>query len=157
MIKEYTSTWRKYANKLFEEECRIPSVHIVQDRSDQPQIAPEMYQDFILFLREQGIESFKTRVPVAELVGSQETVDCDKVKAMASQPNSFEKLSQGTPIFVSQDHIIADGHTRTQALRLVDKNADLPVWEVQCEIGQLLQSMKRFLDTKDQHQTNSDF
>ncbi len=153
-LKEIFNNWKKYNQKLFEAECKIPSIDIEPDRSTMPQIRPEMVPEFILSLQQQNIDAFKRRLPVAELKGSQSTVDCDKVRSLMAK--GYEKLSQGTPIFISQDHIIADGHTRTQAIRMLDGNGDIACWEVQCDIAQLLTLMKRFIDNYDQSEVYSD-
>ena len=112
------------------------------ERQDMPQISPTMVQEFVIYLREQGIEVFKRKINVMELQPYQKELDSDKLKALMK--TGYDKLSNGIPIFVSQEHVIADGHTRWAALRLIDKNADIPIFEVQTNVEQLLSLMKQF-------------
>lgn len=147
MANKFLDKWNQYNNIILEQECRINNTtDINKDRAEQPQIQQNQVQDFLLYLRQNNIEFFKIRIPVYELIASQSSVDCDKVKSLAKQPNSFNKLSNGQPIFISKDNVIGDGHHRVYALKLIDKNADLSAWEVQTDIDSLLKMMKDFLN-----------
>jgi len=148
--------WKKYLNKLNEDRCRLKDENEGFEMDDQTQLAPTQIQDFILTLREQGIEVFKTRERVDQLKPSQSNLDWGKVRRLMKL--GFEKLSHSVPIFTSQDHVIADGHHRWYALKMIDKNADMPIWEAQMDIGPLLHSMKRFLATYNkQSETDTNF
>lgn len=153
-INKLFEGWRKHVNSLREAECKIPIENFELSREEMPQIKPEMIQDFILQLQDQGIEVFKTRVGVDQLKPSQGQLKWEKVQQLMKQ--GFEKLSHGVPIFVSKDNVVADGHHRWYALKMIDKNADMPVWQVQMDILPLVHAMKRFEDTYKGSEVHSD-
>lgn len=141
-MEKLFNKWRGYNDKLDEAECRVNNESLGYQEDDQPQIAPNDIQNFILYLREQGIQCFKTNIAIMDLKPSQETIDWDKVKQIAQQ--GFDSLVNGTPIFVGTDNYVADGHHRFYALKLIDKHAEMPVWQAQCETPLLIKLMKQF-------------
>lgn len=153
-MKSLFESWRGHINKLHEAECKIPMESSDLQRNEMPQIKPEQIQEFILQLQEQNIEVFKTRIKVGDLKPSQGQLEWNKVRTLVKQ--GFERLSQGVPIFVSKDNVIADGHHRWYALKMLDPHADMPVWQVDMDILALVHLMKRFEDTQNNAEVHSD-
>ena len=134
--------WRSYMNKLHEEQCKIPYKNLGYDKDQMPQIKEEMIQSFLIDLREQNIEVFETKIKVSDLQPSQGSLQWEKVQSLMK--TGFDKLKNGTPIFVSKDNIICDGHHRYYALKMIDKNSDMGVFQVQLEADELIKRMKQF-------------
>ena len=152
-MKNHFNHWRNHIQKLFEQDCKIPEENEGNDKDSQPQIPKEKMQNFLIYLREMGIQFFKTRVRVDQLRNSQSHLNWNKVQSLIKK--GANGLSKGDPIIISQDHVIADGAHRVWALKMIDKNADIAVWEIQIEIGNLITQMKQFLN-HDENTLNKD-
>ena len=95
-------------------------------RSDMPQIGAA--ESFIRYLRSNGIESKKLKVDPNNLKASQMEFDNDKIEALRNDQSN-------TPIIVSNDGHVIDGHHRCAADKLENRLStayvcDLPVLDL---------------------------
>ena len=110
----------------------------------QPVMKPEQIEDFISYLQDQGNRVFKTRIKVSDLKPFSEERDMKKIKNLISLGQ--DRLSSGTPIFVSRDAEIVEDACRWYALKAIDPNADMPVWQADMDAGSLAHEMKKFIN-----------
>ena len=131
--------WKKY---LREYVCQLKnSLEISRDKL--PQIDQAHMGEFLKYLQNNNIKWFKTRMNVSEMLPVQSELNMDKVQTIQKQ--GFENLSNENPIIISKnDNHIADGHHRWYALKMIDQNASMPVYQIHAEIKTILQLMHNF-------------
>jgi ParB-like chromosome segregation protein Spo0J len=87
-----------------------------------PQIDKDELENYLEYLESYNIPFEIDFQPVASLNSTQSEVDTEKVKSIMKDDESFN-----TPIIVSKDDYILDGHHRALAAFNTDKEAEVPV------------------------------
>jgi hypothetical protein len=127
-----------------DEEVIRASKGLGLSRDDLPQIDSDKIDDFLEWLRVQGIGVYPTEATARLLLPSQGELESDKIAAMAKEP---EKLTKGK-IITSADGYVLDGHHRWAAYVEVYPEGNMPVWQVQLDIVTLINLAKLFPGAK---------
>lgn len=117
------------------------------DRKEMPQFPGEHAEDLLNGLKEKGIAVVGAEIPVGELKASQDEINAVKAihAAEALLDGSFKASS---PVLVSSDNYILDGHHRWAAQWLLDKNSKLPVVQIDMLMEQLLDFSEEYTGRK---------
>lgn len=141
--------WRAYhdnltkINALNEDVCSL-SVGRLISREKLPQIMQKDVDEFINFLKNKGINVDQVQFPVNELIPTQSKLNVDKIKMLIKK--SIEDLKT-TPIFITTNNEILDGHHRYYALKTLDKNTLIPTLKIELSFNDAVKQMKSFPKT----------
>lgn len=124
---------------LYEKNVRVPT-SLGLTRSQMPQIASSDVDDFLAWLREQGVQVRKGRVRAKDLKGTQNSINQDKAKALSRKT----ELLRGMPSIASSDGYILDGHHRWAGALIRDENFQIPIHRVAVTIRKLIQLAKDY-------------
>lgn len=113
-------------------------------RDELPQIDSNKIDDFLSWLREQGIVIIPTEATARLLLPSQGELESDKVAKFKKSP---EKLTQGK-IITANDGYILDGHHRWGAFVELYPEGNLPTWQVGLPIRELITLAMSYDGTK---------
>lgn len=137
------SNWRTHLTSLYEGVCRLKnSLQIA--REQLPQIDESDVSKFLFHLKRKRIPVFKDKVVVSELIPAQSHLNLDKVKNLTREG---EDNLCNKPIFISKDNEILDGHHRWYALKMLNKEAVMPVWRMDLNFVRCIEEMKSFSET----------
>jgi hypothetical protein len=109
------------------------------DRQVLPQIDKDELENYLEYLESYNIPFEIDFQPVASLNSTQSEVDTEKVKSIMKDDESFN-----TPIIVSKDDYILDGHHRALAAFNTDKEAEVPVIKVDVSLNELIKISNDF-------------
>lgn len=146
---------RRMAEKTAEIQKRIDAGET--DKDGNPLKLPreaDIEPEFRELLDEMGIKREVTKVPAANLKATQENLDGVKVSGMmrAIKNGDIPKDVLESPIFVTKDGYIVDGHHRWAALVALDLedgkagDIDIPVEIIDGDIGYILDIANGFAD-----------
>lgn len=113
-----------------------PTGHLGISRSEMPQIDGKFREDFINWIRGQGLRVRDIRIPAKSIKLVQGEYNRDKVGAIIDSGNT-----EGSPIFVSKDGYVIDGNHRLIA------HLNLPGASRYIRVTELGQDAKTLLDT----------
>lgn len=109
---------------------------------------------FLQRLKDMGYAAQETTMPASHLKATQNELGADKVAGITDfvlNGGGAEKIG-ASPIFVSSDNYIVDGHHRWAALTAADYadgtggEIDMGVWKIDCDIITLLALANEFAD-----------
>lgn len=109
---------------------------------------------FLQRLKDMGYAAQETTMPASHLKATQNELGADKVAGITDfvmNGNGAEKIG-ASPIFVSSDNYIVDGHHRWAALTAADYadgtggEIDMGVWKIDCDIITLLALANEFAE-----------
>src|SRR3990167_9562916 len=128
-----------------------PSPSIIQSkletlglrRNELPQIAGKDKPEFLSSLENHGIKWSREDIPAGKLRGAQADYNKDKVQSMVDQLRRGEKLPV-SPVMVSNDGYVADGHHRWRAQVEVNPKGTLSSYRVDLPIRDLLDEIRKF-------------
>lgn len=101
----------KILKSICEEFIKLPS-SLGFKRSELPQIPSEKMDDFLSYLKDVGCDYERYAAPANELTPSQNELDTDKADKIWSEGKAFD-----TPIIISADKYVLDGHHRWFAVK----------------------------------------
>ena len=109
---------------------------------------------FMEFLSDMGISIEEKRVPSSELKATQDQLVGTQVAGMAKaiKDGSMPKKVMESPVFVTEDGYVLDGHHRWAALVAIDMedgkqgDVDMPVRMIGADIGYILDLANAFCD-----------
>lgn len=111
-------------------------------RSQMPQLMGPVVRAFLADQRRKGRQIRKSHRPAGMLRATQREINAAKVaKVLRLMAESPRPLS---PVIVSSDGYILDGHHRWAARVIADPVGDIPVWEVDAPIRTLLKDALAF-------------
>jgi len=108
-------------------------------RSDMPQLKTNVLPKYLTWLQKQGVSVTPGTVMVGSLTPSQEELNPDKVSELKGK--SFLSV---TPILISYDNYVLDGHHRWAALVEEDLAKVIPVLKLGLPIQELLEATALF-------------
>ena len=131
------------ADVMSPEEIFIPGPNLNVPRAQMPQIQSKLVGEFLSYLRENGVEVWKDKVPADQLRPIQADINSPKVVSMMRRTD----LETGNPPIVSADNYILDGHHRWLALLNVSRmqgqpGYPMPVWRADTDMRSLLNLAK---------------
>ena len=109
------------------------------ERDELPQIDKDSIETYLEYLESKNIPFEIYFQPVASLNSSQSKIDLDKINDIMSDDNS-----NNTPIIVSKDDYILDGHHRALAAYNLDRESEIPTIKVHLPIGELIDVSNEF-------------
>jgi hypothetical protein len=109
------------------------------NRDVLPQIDKDQLENYLEYLESYGIPFEIEFQPVATLNSAQSHIDTDKVKEIMKNEDSLD-----TPIIVSKDDYILDGHHRALAAFNLDKESEVPVVKVELALDELINISNEF-------------
>lgn len=112
-------------------------------RKDMPQISEDDINEFLSFLKDNGVTTEKTKRQVNRLRATQKHLNFEKVENLLSAPDSVLKKL----VIISNDGRILDGHHRFAALYVKEPTATIEVIEVNTDMRTLLSLAKKFPKT----------
>lgn len=98
------------------------------DRSHLPQIPKKALAEFVQWLRQNEVHVALSTVAAETIKPIQTAVNQDKVKAMRQNIEALQK----TPLIVSQDMFLMDGHHRWAVLQ--EKDPEMKVWVLRVDV-----------------------
>jgi hypothetical protein len=104
-----------------------------------PQIDKDQLENYLEYLESKHIPFEIEFQPIASLNSAQSHIDTDKVKAIMKNEDSLD-----TPIIVSKDDYILDGHHRALAAFNLDKQSEIPVVKVDLALDKLIDISNEF-------------
>ena len=114
------------------------------DRTRMPQIDSESENELIEWLTEQDIVVIEKDVRVGDLKAAQKHFDDEKVKEIIDNTNNGREIS---PIWISEDGYVIDGLHRTIAAFNIDKDFEIDVYEVGCDLEEAIELINKFPTT----------
>jgi hypothetical protein len=118
-----------------------------KDRAQMPQFPGEKVPELLKALHEKGVDTSEESVPVRDLKATQDEINAKKVAGMVKTMNAGA-FRPGTPILVSRDSYVLDGHHRWAAQWVLDKDAPLPVVRIDMPMQELLNFADRYSGKK---------
>ena len=109
------------------------------ERGELPQIPKDSIEEYLGYLESNKIPFEIQSQPVASLNSSQTEIDLDKVRDMMTDEDV-----NNTPIIVSKDDYILDGHHRALAAFNSDKESEIPVIKIDLPIDELIEVSNDF-------------
>jgi hypothetical protein len=103
------------------------------ERGELPQIPKDSIEEYLGYLESNGIQFEIQSQPVASLNSTQTEINFDKVRDMM-----IDDDVNNTPIIVSKDDYILDGHHRALAAFNSDKESEIPVIKIDLPIDELI-------------------
>lgn len=152
-VKDFYEPSSKSMAPKSEDFCKVsPNIckgNLGIPRIKMPQIAEGDLGDFVDYLKEKGVKSQKTVMPVNKLKATQKEINAQKSEAIAE---SIMKggLRPGTAVIVSSDGHILDGHHRWAAGLLAmskGKKVTMDVIKVDMPIKKLLDAAYKYPKT----------
>lgn len=117
-----------------------PTGNLGISRNEMPQIDGRYGEDFINWIKSQGVEVRNIRVPAKALRMAQGEYNRDKVGAMIDAHETI-----GNPIFISKDAYVVDGNHRLIALlNLPNASSYIDVTELGVDIKPLLEIISKY-------------
>lgn len=117
-----------------------PTGHLGVSRSSMPQIDAKVREEFIEFMKAQGVKVRNVRVPAKSLKLVQGEYNRDKVGAIIDSGNIG-----GAPIFISKDGYVIDGNHRLIAhLNTPGASSYINVTELGLPVKPLLDVISQF-------------
>lgn len=123
-----------------EKDVFIPKGNLGILRKDMPQIRSFHLQEFLGWLKDQGVGVKADVFKVNTLKPTQKEIDSGKVKKMYTAPDDVLKK----PVIVSKDNHILDGHHRWLALLNKNENDTLKGQRINLNIRDLLKMAFKF-------------
>jgi len=123
-------------------EVYVPDRNLGISRSDMPQISSKDVPEFIKWLASNGVKVSRRKAHADSLSATQKEINQSKVEALASKPSNRGHLEK--PVIISRDNYLMDGHHRWMALLTMDKDAVIPVVQVNLKIRDLLTMANNF-------------
>ena len=108
-------------------------------RKDMPQIEDGDFDDFLNWLRKQGINFREVKLDVNNIKPSQIEVDADAAKCLISNPNKLKKN-----LIVSDDMYVIDGHHRWYCRKINSQFRVAPTYLVHMNAIDLIEKMKDY-------------
>lgn len=138
--------------EFVEKSIFLPTSPLNISRSVMPQITKNGYEDFLGFLKENGVDYKEKSVPILSLNASQANFDLGKIKARIGKNSTNER-----PLLTSKDKYILDGHHRWIA-EVNSKKKEIDVIEIDLPIMELINLARthdgvHFRDVNDKTQT----
>jgi hypothetical protein len=133
---DHTGAVKRYGSSL-REEIEAPKIGMTFSRALMPQIKKESVPEFLAWLIDKNISNRGRRMKVTDLRATQMEFDYDKVAAMIGTKSK-------TPVLVSNDGYILDGHHRWLADYNMDKETYIDVVEIDLPILELLRVAKEY-------------
>ena len=115
------------------------------NRSELPQIKSTEVPEFIDWMKEKGVDSFRTSVKAGSLNPIQLEINLDKVDGMKAVHQSGQKDMGAKPVMVSNDDYLIDGHHRWYALKELGEDINVVMFNE--PIDELLSLIKQFPKT----------
>jgi len=109
------------------------------NRDVLPQIDKDQLENYLEYLESYDIPFDIEFQPVATLNSAQSHIDTNKVKEIMKNEDSLD-----TPIIVSKDDYILDGHHRALAAFNLDKESEVPVVKVELALDELINISNEF-------------
>lgn len=135
---------RKLAAQNWCDETGLCQHNLGLSRDKMPQLEADQIPGFLGTLLEDGIRVTTGVMPVGNLRATQGELNAEKVQGMVDSARKGEgAFLIETPVIVSGENYILDGHHRWAALLTISERCLLPVFKVRLPIHELL---KRALD-----------
>lgn len=132
----------KRFKQYIQENIDLPSSEetLSINRKDMPQIAQDDLEDFLKYLKKKGVLSKQKEEDPSSLKASQNQFHKAKIQTIvdAIESGDFED----TPIIVSKDRYVIDGHHRWLAYRHLEKN--IPTIKIDSNAEDLLDMMAEY-------------
>jgi hypothetical protein len=129
-------------NKLLENRIKRIYIKILSEelfnREDMPQIKGTQFNDAIQALKDLDIKITKEKILPIKLHKSQHEVYPEKVKGIAKDVK--ENGKKLTPVFISSDNHIVDGHHRKEAQEYLDKDAPINVIRIHLKMNDAIKA-----------------
>ncbi len=116
-------------------------------RADLPQIRAGKQPAFLKSLEDAGVKVERGELPAGELKPIQGELNPEKVRAFLIKKRKGETVGSikgGTPLIVSNDNFILDGHHRFAATALDNAQEQMPVLRVDLPIAELIDRARSF-------------
>lgn len=126
----------KEYERLPEEGIYTPKESLGIKRKDMPQIAEADHEKFLKYLEKKGVRHTKGKIKVSELKPSQSEMDASAAKRLVGS----EKAD--SPIIVSSDNYVVDGHHRWLANRMKNETSKVNTIKINMPAKDLINVMK---------------
>lgn len=109
-----------------ENQIFVPKGNLKIPRRNMPQVDEKNFGDFFKWLRTEGIQVRRVRVPGAKLKPIQKEISQQAVQQLAK--SNSPKLKK--PFLISKDGFILDGHHRWLAMLQIDRKVTVEAFQV---------------------------
>lgn len=129
-------------NQLSEQIINIPdSLGIV--RHKMPQIAANDIDNFIQWVKSEGVNVREIQVPVKDIKMTQKEIESEKVeKMMGDEIDSLKNI-----VIISNDLHLLDGHHRVVAIYNLDDSISMKALQIDLSIDELLELTSKYPKT----------
>ena len=110
------------------------------DRENMPQVPEKEYPHFFQEMKKMNIKVTKKRSKVGDLFPTQKAYNDIAVNLLVKQrPSKLHKA-----LLISKDNYLLDGHHRWAALKEIDPNQTIEVYEIGADVMAALEILKNY-------------